>query len=134
MNPAGFPVHMIEHAISAHHDITHGAGLAIVNPAWMRFAAKTRPAKFVQFAERIFGLKAKGGEDMDCALAGIDAYEDFLKSLGCPTRLSELNIGGDLFARYAEDSALVLRDEDGNLLGRPAMSKQDIVEVLQSAL
>ena len=50
---------MIEHALSAHHDITHGAGLAVVNPAWMRFAAKTRPAKFVQFAERILGLPRK---------------------------------------------------------------------------
>ena len=133
-NTAGFPVHMIEHAISAHHDITHGAGLAIVNPAWMRFSAKSNPAKFVQFAERIFGLKAKSSDDLDCALAGIDAYEDFLKSIGCPTRLSELGIGDELLAKYAEDSALVARDEDGNLLGRPAMSKEDIIEVLRSAL
>jgi len=134
MNPAGFPVHMIEHAISAHHDITHGAGLAIVNPAWMRFAAKSRPGKFVQFAERIFGLKAKSSDDLDCALAGIDAYEDFLKSIGCPTRLSEVGIGDELLAQYAEDSALVLRDGDGKLLGRPAMSRKDIVEVLRTAL
>ncbi len=51
-----------------------------------------------------------------------------------PTRLSELGIGDKLFAQYAEDSALVLRDEDGNLLGRPPMSKQDIIGVLRSAL
>lgn len=38
------PVHMIEHALSAHHDITHGAGLAVVNPAYMRFIAKARPS------------------------------------------------------------------------------------------
>ncbi|MCE1274952.1 MAG: iron-containing alcohol dehydrogenase, partial [Chlorobiales bacterium] len=37
-----YPVHMIEHTLSAHHDIAHGAGLAIVNPAWMRVAARTR--------------------------------------------------------------------------------------------
>lgn len=134
MNPAGFPVHMIEHAISAHHDITHGAGLAIVNPAWMRFAAKSRPAKFVQFAERIFDLKATSSDDLDCALAGIDAYEDFLKSIGCPTRLSEVGIGDELLTQYAEDSALVLRDGEGKLLGRPAMSRKDIVEVLRTAL
>ncbi|SHI13861.1 iron-containing alcohol dehydrogenase [Desulfofustis glycolicus] len=133
-NPAGFPVHMIEHAISAHHDITHGAGLAIVNPAWMRFAATSRPAKFVQFAERIFGLKARNSNDLDCALAGIDAFEAFLTSIGCPTRLSELGIGDELLAHYAEDAALVLRDQDGNLLGRPPMSRQNIIEVLRSAL
>lgn len=128
------PVHMIEHALSAHHGITHGAGLAIVNPAWMRFAAKARPAKFVQFAERIFGLKAKNGTDLDCALEGINRFENFLKSIGCPTRLSELGIGDALFSQYAEDAVLVLHDEDGNLLGRPPMSKKDIVGVLRSAL
>ncbi|WP_028579606.1 iron-containing alcohol dehydrogenase [Desulfogranum japonicum] len=134
MNPAGFPVHMIEHAISAHHDITHGAGLAIVNPAWMKFAANHRPTKFVQFAERIFGLQAKSNDDMDCALAGIAAYEEFLKSIGCPTRLKEVGIGDELLAQYAEDSALVLRDGEGKLLSRPAMSKDDIVTVLKTAL
>lgn len=133
-NPAGFPVHMIEHALSAHHDIPHGAGLAIVNPAWMRFAAGARPAKFVQFAERIFGLKAKNGDDLDCALEGINRFEVLLQSIGCPIRLSELGIGEALFSQYAEDAALVLHDEDGNLLGRPAMSKEDIVTVLKSAL
>jgi len=128
------PVHMIEHALSAHHDITHGAGLAVVNPAWMRFAAKARPAKFVQFAERIFGLRAKNSNDLDCALKGIERFEDFLKSIGCPTRLSELGIDDALFSQYADDAVLVLHDEDGNLLGRPPMSKEDIVEVLRSAL
>lgn len=56
----GSPVHMIEHTVSAYHDITHAAGLSIINPSWMRFAAKTNTSKFVQFAERIFGLPAKG--------------------------------------------------------------------------
>ena len=132
-NP-GFPVHMIEHTLSAHHDITHGAGLAIVNPAWMQFAAKARSVKFVQFAERIFGLEAKDSNDLDCALEGISRFKEFLKSIGCPTRLSELGIDDALFSQYAEDAALVLQDENGKLLGRPPMSKEDIVEMLRSAL
>ncbi len=77
---AGYPVHMIEHTVSAYHDITHATGLAIINPAWMRFAVKTNTAKFVQFAERIFGLTATGPDDMECALAGIDRFEAFLAS------------------------------------------------------
>ena len=128
------PVHMIEHALSAHYDITHGAGLAVVNPAWMRFSAKARPAKFVQFAERIFGLEAKDIEDLDCALEGINRFEEFLKTIGCPSRLSELGIGDELFSQYADDAVLVVQDENGNLPGRPPMSKADIVEVLQSAI
>lgn len=106
----------------------------MVNPAWMRFAARARPAKFVQFAQRIFGLEAKGDDDLGCAMDGIDRYEAFLKSIGCPTRLSELGLGDELFSQYAEDAVLVVRDENGMLPGRPPMSKDDIVEVLRSAL
>jgi alcohol dehydrogenase YqhD (iron-dependent ADH family) len=130
----GYPVHMIEHTLSAYHDITHAAGLAVINPSWMRFAARHRPQKFVQFAERIFGLKAKGADDLDCALQGIDRFEDFLKSIGCPTRLSELDIDDTLIRRYAQDTLRIIHDENGNLPGRPAMTEADIIEVLQSAL
>jgi alcohol dehydrogenase YqhD (iron-dependent ADH family) len=125
---------MIEHALSAHHDITHGAGLAVLNPAWMRFAAKARPERFAQFAQRIFGLSETAKDDLSLAMAGIDRFQDFLSAIGCPTHLSELGIGDELFSRYAEDAVLVVHDENGNLPGRPPMSKEDIVEVLRSAL
>lgn len=128
------PVHMIEHALSAHHAITHGAGLAVLNPAWMRFAAKARPERFAQFAQRIFGLSVTDKDDISLAMEGIDKFEDFLRSIGCPTRLSELGIGDELFSRYAEDAVLVVHDGNGNLPGRPPMSKEDIVEVLRTAL
>jgi alcohol dehydrogenase YqhD (iron-dependent ADH family) len=130
----GYPVHMIEHTLSAYHDITHAAGLAVVNPSWMRFAARHRPQKFVQFAERIFDLKAKSPDDLDCALQGIDRFEDFLKSIGCPTRLSELNIDDTLIPRYAQDTLRIIHDENGNLPGRPAMTEADIIAVLKAAL
>ncbi len=128
------PVHMIEHALSAHHDITHGAGLAIVNPAWMRFAIKTYPERFAQFAQRIFGISPEDKDTMALGLEGIDAYVAFLKEIGCPTRLSELEIGDELFEQFAKDAALVVHDDQGNLLGRPPMSKEDIIGVLRSAL
>ena len=130
----GYPVHMIEHTLSAYHDVTHGAGLAVVNPSWMRFAAGHRPQKFVKFAERIFGLKAKDPDDPDCALQGIDRFEAFLKGIGCPTRLSELNIDDTLIARYAQDTLRIVHDENGNLPGRPAMTEADIVAVLKAVL
>jgi alcohol dehydrogenase YqhD (iron-dependent ADH family) len=130
----GYPVHMIEHTLSAYHDITHGAGLAVVNPSWMRFAARRRPQKFVQFAERIFGLKAKGPDDLDCAFQGIDRFEAFLKRIGCPTRLSEVNIDDTLITRYAQDTLRIIHDENGNLPGRPSMTEADIIAVLKAAL
>ncbi len=129
-----YPVHMIEHSLSAHHDIAHGAGLAVVSPAWMRFAARTRTARFARFAERIFGLPLKHPEDAKAAAEGIDRFEAFLRSIGCPTRLSEVGIGDALLLRYAHDTVLVSHDAEGRLPGRPPMSETDIVEVLRSAL
>jgi alcohol dehydrogenase YqhD (iron-dependent ADH family) len=130
----GFPVHMIEHTISAYHDITHAAGLSAINASWMRFAARHRPQKFVQFAQRIFGLSPKGPDDMDCALEGISRLETFLKGIGCPTSLSELDIDDSLIANYAQETVRIIHDENGNLPGRPPMREADIIEVLSAAL
>ena len=131
---ASFPVHTIEHVLSAHHDVAHGAGLAVVNPAWMRAAAKSRPARFVQFAQRIFGLAAKQPDDMDCALAGVNRFEEFLRSIGCPTRLSEMGIGDKLISRYARDAVSIVHDAESRLPGRPPMNEEEIADMLRSAL
>lgn len=131
---AGWPVHMIEHTVSAYHDITHAAGLAIINPSWMRFAAKANTPKFVQFAERIFGLLATGPDDLECALAGIDRFEAFLKSIDCPTRFSELDIDDKLIETYAKETLRIIHDKNGKLPGRPPMTQADIVGVLQAVL
>lgn len=127
------PVHFIEHTLSAYHDVTHAAGLAVVNPSWMRFAARTRPERFAQFAQRIFGIAA-GTDTLSCALAGIDKFEEFLRSIGCPTRLSQLGIGDQLIPTYAKETIRIIHDGQGRLPGRPAMTEQDIVEVLKAAL
>ena len=68
------------------------------------------------------------------AAEGIEAYVAFLKGIGCPTRLAEVGIGDGLFEQYAKDAALVVRDKQGRLLGRPPLSTDDIVEILRSAL
>ena len=128
------PVHMIEHALSAHHDITHGAGLAIVNPSWMRFSAKVYPERFVLFAKNVLGLDQGAKSDKDFAMEGIDVFEEFLKEIGCPTRLSQVGITDEaLFEQYAKDSMLVVNDGSGKLLSRPPMSVEDIVGVLKAA-
>lgn len=131
---AAFPVHIIEHVLSAHHDIPHGAGLAVVNPAWMRFAAKVRPARFAQFGQRVFGLPAKHAGDVGCAQEGVDRFEAFLRSIGCPTRLSQLQIGESMLSRYAQDTLRIAHDNEGCLPGRPRMRETEIIEVLRSVL
>lgn len=130
---AHYPVHMIEHTLSAHHDVAHGAGLAIVNPAWMRHAARHRPERFVQFAHRIFSIDPLSGPADEVAALGIDRFEDFLRSIGCPTRLSEIGLDESKIPLYAKDTILVAHDQEGCLPGRPAMTEAEIVDVLRSA-
>ncbi|KXG76091.1 Long-chain-alcohol dehydrogenase 2 [Fervidicola ferrireducens] len=131
------PVHMIEHTLSALYDVPHGAGLAVVNPAWMRFAARFRPERFAQFAQRIFGISAMGKDDLSLAMEGIDRFEEFLRSIGCPTRLSELGIGEiteEMLSYWADKTLEVICDEEGKLPGRPPLRKEEIVEILRMAM
>lgn len=131
---ASFPVHNIEHTLSAHHDVAHGAGLAVVNPAWMRLAATRFPEKFAQFAQRVFGVVPGDDSPLVTAMEGIQRFEGFLRSIGCPTRLSELGIGDQLLRRYAQDTLSIDHDRQGRLPGRPPLTEDDIVELLRSAL
>ncbi|SFM60166.1 iron-containing alcohol dehydrogenase [Thermodesulforhabdus norvegica] len=129
------PVHMIEHTLSALYDVPHGAGLAVLNPAWMRFALRSAPGRFAKFAERIFGVT--GGSLEDRAVEGVKRFEDFLKTIGCPTRLSELGIGDPddaTLQQIAEDTLKVRRDREGRLPGYPALTKEDIIEILRLAM
>lgn len=128
------PVHMIEHSISAYHNITHAAGLSIVNPAWMRFAVKSWPERYAAFAANVLGLTQGSKSDLEFGLEGIAALEAFMKSIGCPTRLSEEGINDELLEQYAKDSMLVATDGNGHLLGRPLMSVEDIIGMLKTAL
>ncbi|EHR77839.2 alcohol dehydrogenase [Thermococcus litoralis DSM 5473] len=134
---AQFPVHAIEHTLSALYDVPHGAGLAVLNPAWMKFAARYNPQKFAQFAQRVFGVSSEGRDPLEVALEGINRFEEFLRSIGCPTRLSELGIGEiteEMLYDWAEKTLEVRRDNQGRLPGIPPLSKEDIVEVLRLAL
>ncbi|MBM4397002.1 MAG: iron-containing alcohol dehydrogenase [Deltaproteobacteria bacterium] len=128
---APFPVHGMEHVLSAHHDVPHGAGLAILTPAWMRWAAHRRPAKLAGFARRVLGVPA-GDADLAAALAGADRLEAFYRSIGAPVRLSQVGIPADGIPRYAADAVRVAGDGQ-RLWGRPALTAADVAEVLRGA-
>ncbi|ADH86790.1 iron-containing alcohol dehydrogenase [Desulfurivibrio alkaliphilus] len=84
VGPYTFPNHMIEHSLSALYDIPHGAGLAVVIPAWMQWYRPQNPGQFQRFASQIFGLH--DGEE------GIVALKKWFSSLNCPTTLQEAGI------------------------------------------
>lgn len=82
--------HFMEHEISAVYGVTHGAGLAVVQPAWMTFMAHHAPAKGAQLARRVFGVDDP--DDTSAALKGIECLKKFYSSLGLPLTFGELGI------------------------------------------
>lgn len=92
-----FPNHMIEHSLSALFNIAHGAGLAIVIPAWMRWYMNKNPQQFRRFAKEVFNLES--GE------AGVDALEAWFRKIGAPVRLSETGIPADAVDAVAANAA-----------------------------
>jgi alcohol dehydrogenase YqhD (iron-dependent ADH family) len=84
--------HHMENELSTTYGCSHGAGLAILFPAWMRYVYKLNINRFLQFAVRIWGCQMNYENPEVTALEGIDAFQSFVKSIGMPTTISE--IGG----------------------------------------
>lgn len=82
--------HNIEHELSALYDCAHGAGLAVVFPAWMRYVYKHDVARFAQLACRVWNCEMDFANPENTALAGIQALKDFLKEIGMPGSFKEL--------------------------------------------
>lgn len=85
-----FGSHQIEHELSALYDVAHGAGLAVVFPAWMRYQMHKDVARFAQFAVRVYHCDMDFAHPERTALAGIEAHEAFLREIGMPLTLKEL--------------------------------------------
>lgn len=81
--------HGLEHELSALYDVAHGAGLAVMFPAWMKYVYQENLDLFVQFATRVWGVKDTGDKKA-VALAGIDAMEKFFTSIGLPVNFEQL--------------------------------------------
>lgn len=93
--------HGLEHVLSAIYDVTHGAGLAVVFPAWMTYMAEKSPEKIAQFGRRVFDVDAK--DDREAALEGISRLRSFFKTLGLPLTLADLGIENPDFERFTAD-------------------------------
>ncbi len=82
--------HQIEHELGGMFDVAHGAGLAAVWGSWARYVYDALPSRFASFAKDVFGIVR--GSETESALAGIEAMEDFFRSIGMPTSLTELGV------------------------------------------
>lgn len=97
-----FPVHSIEHSLSALFRVPHGAGLAALLPGWMSWWSEGHPTKPAQLGRRVWGLSdmppRKG------AFAAIGAFSDALRRIGCSTTLAELGIHKEDHHQIAENA------------------------------
>lgn len=82
--------HRLEHEISAIYNVAHGAGLAVMVPAWMAFVARKNPTKVVQFATNVMGIDATSKTDEQVIAEGIAALKSFYHELGLTTSMREL--------------------------------------------
>jgi alcohol dehydrogenase YqhD (iron-dependent ADH family) len=119
--------HAIEHELSALYDCAHGAGLAVIMPAWMEYVMETDIARFARFAERVFGVNEP--DSVKAANAGIAAFRNWLRKIGMPLSFSELG------AKAEDIPFLVTKlNLSGNTLGsfRP-LKDEDVAEIYKLA-
>ena len=129
-SPSGWPCHGIEHALSAYYDITHGEGLAIITPRWMRhiLSERTLP-RFVKYGINVFGIDASLPQQ-EIAKKAIDATYKFFESIGIPMHLREVGIDDSRIDEMAQHIA----DNEGLENAYVPLSKQDIKEILLASL
>lgn len=82
--------HRLEHEISAFHNVAHGAGLAVMVPAWMTYVAERNSHKVVQFAVNVMGISPEAKTEKEICRLGIDALRGFYHTLGLTTSMREL--------------------------------------------
>lgn len=121
--------HPIEHELSAFYDITHGVGLAIVTPRWMRYILNDSTVeKFAEYARNVWDSRE---EDVwKAANYGIDATEEFFRDCGIPMRLSEVGIDESKFEVMAEDAVKFGGLEHAYV----ALDKNDVMAILKMSL
>ncbi len=122
--------HAIEHELSAIYDISHGAGLAIVSPNWMKHVLSEKTVnKFAEYGINVWGIKEDKNK-MNIANEAIDKTREFFRSLGMPSKLSKINISGEHFQKMAKNA---LRDW-GQIGSFKELSENDIIEILKASL
>jgi alcohol dehydrogenase YqhD (iron-dependent ADH family) len=120
--------HDIEHELSGIYDIAHGAGLAIIFPAWMKYVYKHDLNRFVQFANRVWDVEIDVNNLEKTALVGIKKIEQFFSSIGMPVTLTEVEIGEEHFQEMAKKGT-----ESGPLGNFIKLDEQDVYQIYQLA-
>lgn len=127
---SGWPCHGIEHALSAYYDITHGEGLAIITPRWMRHILSERTMdRFVKYGINVFGIDPTLPKQ-EIAKKAIDATYEFFESINIPMHLREVGIDDSRIDEMAHHIAV----NEGLDKAYAPLTEQDIKEILLESL
>ena len=121
--------HGLEHELSGLYDCAHGAGLAVIMPAWMEYVYKHNVMRFCQVATRVWGIQMNFENPEETALAGIKAFRKFLRGIGMPLDFEEIG------ARAEDIPVLVdkLGIGDGVRGGFMQLNKDDVTNIYKLA-
>lgn len=125
--------HDIEHELSALYDCAHGAGLAVVFPAWMEYTMHHDVMRFAQLANRVWGCSMDFQHPENTAKAGICALRKFLRSIGMPQTLAELG-GKEEDIAYLAHTASYGNGNDGTLGSFVVLQEEDIANIYRLTL
>lgn len=129
-SPSGWPCHGIEHALSAYYDITHGEGLAIITPRWMKHILNDKTVgRFVKYGVNIFGID-ENLEQYEIAEKAIEETYRFFESIGIPMHLKEVGIDDSRLSEMANHIAV----NEGLEHAWVPLSEQDILDILKASL
>jgi hypothetical protein len=118
--------HKIEMEISGLYDLAHGAGLAVIFPAWMKYVYRNDAERFARFAVRVWDVEPDFYDIEKVALAGIKKLENFFREIGLPITLKEANIPYDRFEEMA--AKCVEMGPVGNFI---KLNKNDVLQILK---
>ena len=127
---SGWPCHCIEHALSAYYDVTHGVGLAIITPRWMRYILSERTIhRFVKYGVNVFGIDPSL-PSQEIAGQAIDATYRFFESMDIPMHLREVGID----ERRLDEMAHHVAVNDGLDEAWAPLNEADIKQILVDCL
>ncbi len=127
---SGWPMHSIEHALSAYFDITHGAGLAIITPRWMKEILSERTLeRFSVLGKELFNLDVK---NIDDAKKVIDEFYKFFESIDIPMHLAELGVKADKIEEMADH--ILANDSTETPWMYVKLNKEAIIRILKESM
>lgn len=129
---SGWPMHSIEHALSAYFDITHGAGLAIITPRWMKEILSEKTAeRFVTLGEGLFGFD-KSLPASEMAENVIDAFYAFFEETGIPMHLAPLGVTADKIEEMADH--ILEKDNTNEPWAYVPLDKAALIRILEASM